>query len=151
MSIGFLTLDIIIILVIFISTFIFSFTKGKKKVLKLLLSIYPAILIFQNLPFSFKDNLTQILAFVGVFLVFYFILKNNFTAPQGNGNRFFESLVASIASVFCLLIIYYRILPLESVYDLRLPFSGFWIQQIPFYITLIIPAALIFLISRKDN
>lgn len=151
MSLGFLTLDILIILAIFVITFVFSFVSGKRKIIKFLLIVYPSILVFQNLPFAFKDNLTQIGAFVGIFIVFYFLLRNNLTSPFGGSSKFIGSLMTSIAAVFCLLIIYYKILPLESIFSLKLPFSGFWIQKIPFYITLTIPAVLIAFVSRKED
>jgi hypothetical protein len=153
MSIGFLTLDIIIILVIFIGTFIYSFNAGKKYVIKFLLAVYPALLIFLNLPFSFNDHLTQIGAFVILYIVFYLLLKKNFTAPSihSGGRKFFDGILISIASVFTLLVIYYKILPLESLYQLSLPFSGFLIQKIPFYITMLIPVVLIFFTNRRDD
>jgi hypothetical protein len=153
MSLSFLTLDIIILLVILIGTFIYSFNGGKKQVVKFLLAVYPALLIFLNLPFQIQDNITIIGAFIALYVVCYILLKKNFTAPSAHSasKKFTDSILLSIASVFTLLIIYYKILPLESLYQLRLPFSGFLIDKIPFYITMIIPIILIMITNRRDD
>jgi len=153
MSLGFLTLDIIFILVLFIGTFIFSFNSGKKNVVKFTLSVYPTILIFSNIPFNPTDSLTKILLFVGIYAVVYFVLKKNFTAPNNHsgGRNFLDSTLISIASIFVLLTIYYKVLPIESLYSLSLPFSGFLIEKIPLYMTLIIPMLIIFITNRRDD
>jgi hypothetical protein len=78
MSIGFLTLDIIIILVILIGTFIYSFNAGKKQIVKFLLSVYPSLLIFFNLPSKMVDDkeaLYKIGAFMAIYIVVYLLLK----------------------------------------------------------------------------
>jgi hypothetical protein len=154
MSIGFLTLDIIIILVIFLGTFIYSYNAGKKQVAKLLLAVYPALLIFLQLPFvGGKDPAMVIGIFVGVYLIIYFLLRRNFTAPSANsgGKKFIDGLFLSISAVFTLLIIYYHVLPISSLYTLKLPFSGFLVEKIPFYITILIPIIFIVFTNKRDN
>jgi len=153
MSIGFLTLDIIIILVIFLGTFIYSYNAGKKQIVKFLLAVYPALLIFLNLPFAIETDMTKIGVFIGIYLLSFFLLRRNFTSPSSHsgGKRFLDGLFLSIASLFTLLIIYYKILPLESLYKLKLPFSGFLINKIPFYITMIVPIILIMFTNRRDD
>ncbi len=154
MSIGFLTLDIIIILIIFIGSFIYSFNAGKKEVVKLIFPIYITLLIFSNLKFSaLKDNTTMILTFVVIYLILMFLLRKNFTAPSNHSGsrKFFDSLFISIAAVFMLLVIYYKILPISEFYNLKLPFSGFLIQKIPSYISLLVPIFAIFITNRRDD
>jgi hypothetical protein len=156
MSIGFLTLDIIIILVILIGTFIYSFNAGKKQIVKFLLSVYPALLIFLNLPTSLvgdKDAIYKIGIFIAIFIVVYLFLKRNFTSPSehSGGRKFLDSLLISLASVFTLLVIYYHVLPIESLYRLKLPFSGFMVEKFPFYITILIPLLLIIMTNRRDD
>lgn len=154
MSIGFLTLDIIIILVLFIGTFIYSYNGGKKQIVKLLLSVYPALLIFLNLNFlDNKDDLVIIGTFIGLYLASFFLLKRNFTAPSSHtgGKKFLDGVLLSVASVFTLLIIYYKILPISSLYELKLPFSGFLIDKIPFYLTVAIPLFILFITNRRDD
>jgi hypothetical protein len=150
---GFLTLDIIILLVIFFAAFFYSYNSGKKYLAKCILSIFPALLIFQSLPFlEGKSDWMKIGAFVLAWLIFYFLLKKNFTSPSTHtgGKRFFDSLLLAIASVFMVLIIYYHVLPISSLYEWKLPFSGFWVQKIPFYVTILIPAVLIFFTNKRD-
>lgn len=151
-SIGFLTLDILIILAIFIVSFFVAFQSGKKQIVKIVLSVYPAILIYTNLPIQTSESLMQILIFLGVYVVTYLIMKKNFTSTSNNDGfrRFMDSFLVSIAAVFTLLIIYYRIIPLESLYQLNLPFSGFLVNSIPFYATLIVPIIAILFTNKKD-
>ena len=154
MSLGFLTLDIIIILVILVAAFFYSYNSGKKYLVKCILSVFPALLIYQALPFvTGKDDIIKIGVFVVAWIVFYFLLKKNFTAPSvhSGGKKFFDSFLLAISSVFMLLIIYYHILPISSLYELKLPFSGFLIEKIPFYITIIIPVLLISFTNRRDD
>ena len=153
MSLGFLTLDILIILVILIGTFIYSFNAGKKQVVKLLLTFYPTLLIFLNLPIKITDDLTNVLIFIGIYIAIFVLLKKNFTAPPNHskGRNFIDSLLISIASVFILLTIYYKVVPLESIYTLNLPFSGLLVEKIPFYLTAIIPIIIILITNRRDD
>lgn len=153
MDFGFLTLDIIIILVILLGTFFYSYNAGKKYAVKFLLAAYPALLIFLNLPFDIKDSTTLILIFVAVYVLSYMLLKKNFTSPSAHsgGRKFLDSLLISIASVFTLLVIYFKVLPISDFYVLKLPFSGFLIDSIPFYITILIPIVLIFITNRRDD
>ena len=153
MDFGFLTLDILIIVVLFIGTFIYSFNAGKKAVVKLILAVYPAVLIFKSLPFDLSDSMMIIGAFVILYIIFYFLLKRNFTAPSeySGGKKFLDSLLISIASVFTLLIIYYKLLPIDEYYALKLPFSGLLIEKLPFYLTLLIPVILISITNKGDK
>lgn len=153
MSLGFLTLDILIILIIFFGTLIYAVNAGKKPVVKLLLTVYPALLIFLNLQIGVMSDMTKIGTFLGIYIALYLLLKRNFTAPSthSGGKKFFDALMLSIASVFTLLTIYYKVLPIETFYELKLPFSGILAQKIPFYITLIVPAFLIMLTNKRDN
>jgi len=61
-GIGFLSLDILIILILFISLFLLSFKTGKKLLTTLIISIYPTVLIFNNLSHASLD--TQIIQLV---------------------------------------------------------------------------------------
>lgn len=154
MSFGFLTLDIIIIIVIFAAAFFYSYNSGKKYLVKCVLSVFPALLIYQTLPFvSGKDDLIKIGIFVISWIVFYFLLKKNFTAPSAHsgGKKFLDSFLLAIASIFTLLTIYYHVLPISSLYNLKLPFSGFLIEKIPFYITILIPILIITFTNRRDD
>lgn len=151
---SFLTLDIIIILVILIAAFIYSYNAGKKYLVKCILSVFPALLVYQSLPFvNGKDDMIKIGIFVVAWIIFYFLLKKNLTAPSehSGGKRFFDSLLLAIASVFTVLVIYYHVLPISSLYSLKLPFSGFLVEKIPFYITILIPILIIKLTNRRDD
>jgi hypothetical protein len=152
-SIGFLTLDILIILAIFIGAFFVTFQGGKKKIVKIILPVYPTLLLYPALPLNISDATAQVVVFVLIYGLIYVVLRKNFTAPNNHsgGRRFFDATLLSIASVFILLIIYYRIIPLDSLYELKLPFSAYLQTTIPLYVTLLIPIVVLLMTNRRDD
>lgn len=152
-SIGFLTLDILIIVAIFIAAFFVCFQGGKKKLVKILLPVYPTLLLYPALPIKLDDATAQVVIFAIIYGLMYVLLKKNFTAPSNHsgGRRFLDAFLLSIASVFILLIIYYRVIPFDSVYELKLPFSSYLTDKIPLYITLLVPVAALLITNRRDD
>lgn len=141
-SIGFLTLDIIIVLILAIILFFISLSKGEYVLARFLLSFYPTTLIFENLPyFTLSTAFSKIVAYAVIMVVFYLLLSKNFTARRSYNKRkkTFDGIILSLASVTTLLTIYYQILPLENVYKFTLPVETFFVSVIPYGIWLIIP------------
>ena len=138
---------------IFIGAFFVTFQGGKKKLVKILLPVYPTLLLYPALPLNINDATAQILIFILIYGLMYVVLRKNFTAPNNHsgGRRFIDAFLLSIAAVFTLLIIYYRIIPLDSLYELKLPFSAFLQEKIPFYVTLLIPIIALLLTNRRDD
>ena len=141
-SIGFLTLDIIIVLILAISLFFLSLSKGEYVLARFLLSFYPTTLIFENLPFvTLNGAFPKIAVYIAILFAFYFLLSKNFTAKRSykNSKKTFDGIILSLASVATILTIYYQILPLETVYKFTLPVETFFVSVIPYGIWLIVP------------
>ncbi len=152
-SLGFLTLDIIIILVIFIAGIFISFTKGEYILARFLLSFYPATLIYMYIPFvKLTSPISSIIAYVVIFMACCFFLKKNLTTGRSykTAKRLFDSIILSLSSVIIIVIIYYHIIPLETLWQIHLPFSKYLTSIIPVGAWMIVPIiALIF--THKHN
>jgi hypothetical protein len=152
-SFAFLTLDLIIILVIFIAGIFISFAKGEYILARFLLTFYPATLFYLNLPFvSLTTSISKIIAYVVIYAAIYYFLKKNFTTGRSykNSKRMFDSIILALSSVIIIMTIYYHIIPLNTLLDLNLPFSKYLTNTIPLGVWMITPIiALIF--THKHN
>jgi len=154
MNIGFLTLDIIIIIAIIAVLFFLSFYFGKKFLAKLIILFYPTLLIFLNLPyFKPEGDTATIGTFIGLYIVMFLIVRRNATAKKlySGFRKFTDGLVLSIMFVVQLLTLYYHILPLESLYRITLPFSNFFTETLPLGALLIIPLVGLFVTNISDE
>jgi hypothetical protein len=142
-SFAFLTLDLIIILVIFIAGIFISFVKGEYLLARFLLAFYPTTLFYLYLPFvDLKTPMSQIVGFVAIYAGFYFLLKKNFTTGRSykKSKRLFDSVILALGSLVAIMTIYYHIIPLETLWTFSLPFSKYLTTIVPVGIWMIIPA-----------
>jgi len=149
-----LSLDIIILLVIFFLLFFSSFKFGKKILVTLILSIYPALLISSNFSFLKLENLFQeAMGFLGIYIILIAILWRNIHTNKlytifrkifdyGILSFFYLAMVISISSN--------QIPGLQKLYT----FSGLipdFVNKINFSLILILPIILIFITNKKDS
>ena len=146
-QIGFLTLDVIILLVIFIITFFIAYKKSKKSVARFIIPFYVATLIYSTLPFKVEEASAKILLFLVTYGVLVFLMKKSITAASGayGGRHILDSLLLSFSAIFSLFIAYYKILPLEKIIKINFPFSSLILENIPYYALISIPLVLIFI------
>jgi hypothetical protein len=146
-QIGFLTMDLIILIVIFCATFFIAFKKSKKSVARFVLPFYIATLIYPTLPFKAIDATSKILIFLVTYAVLVFLIKKSITAvgAVGGARHFFDALLLSLSAIFSLFIAYYKILPLDKIIKINFPFSAFILTNIPYYILITIPLVLIYI------
>lgn len=153
-SIGFLTLDLIIIIAIAVFFVFISIIKGEFILARVLVSFYPTTLIYTNLPyFNPTTSISKILTYFFIFFVCYFLLRKNITAGRSynNGKKIFDALILSIASLLTLMTIYYHIIPLESIVSFSLPFSYYITSTIPFGALLFIPILALVITNRHHS
>jgi len=142
-SFAFLTLDLIIILVIFIAGVFISFVKGEYILARFLLAFYPTTLFYLYLPFfELKAPLAQIAGFIAIYAGFYFLLKKNFTTGRSfkGSRRFIDSIILSLGTLVAIMTIYYHIIPLGTYWAVNLPFSKYLTTVVPLGIWIIVPA-----------
>ena len=145
-QIGFLTLDVIILLAIFIVTFFIAYKKSKKSVARFIIPFYVATFIYTTLPFKATEASAKVLIFLGAYALLIVLLKRSISAFGGGygGRHILDSLMLSFAAIFSLFIAYYKVLPLEQIIKINFPFSAFILDKIPYYILIFIPLALIY-------
>ena len=152
-SFAFLTLDIIIILVIFFLGVFISFSKGENILARFLLTFYPATLFYLYLPFiSLSTPISQIAGYVLVFAGLYFLLKKKITTGRSykKSKRLTDSTILSLGVLVTIMTIYYHIIPLETFWSFSLPFSQYLTSTIPLGVWLLIPAISVAL-THKHN
>lgn len=151
-SIGFLTLDIIIVLVIAIALFFLSISKGEHILVRFLLSFYPTTLIFSNFPFITLDgSLEKVVTYIVILIVFYFLLSKSINSKRtyGKHKKIFSGIILSIASITTILTIYYQIIPIGTLYKFTLPVETFFISTVPYGVWLVVPLIALLLTNKS--
>lgn len=152
-QIGFLTMDLLILIAIFCFTFFVAFKKSKKSVARFVLPFYVATLIYSTLPFKAIEASSKVLIFLVTYAALVFLMKKSITAVGAvNGARhFFDSLLLSFSAIFSLFIAYYKILPIDKIFKINFPFSAYILTNIPYYVLISIPLILIYISnSHRD-
>lgn len=146
-QIGFLTLDLIILIVLFCITFFIAFRKSKKSVARFIIPFYVATLIYPTVPFKSTEALPKVLLFLVTYAVLVFLMKKSITAvgAVGGARHFLDALLLSFSAIFSLFIAYYKILPIDKIVQINFPFSAVILTNIPYYILISIPLILIYI------
>lgn len=151
---GFLTLDIIILIVIFVALFFWSLYSEKKVLARFILIFYPTALIFQNFPYIALDSAAlQIGSFALIFIGLFFLLRKNATAKKlySGSRKFIDGVILSLGGVIILLTVYYHLLPVDQFYNFTLPFSEIFTSQIPIGVWYLIPLLTIVATNKQDE
>jgi len=145
-QIGFLTLDVIILLAIFIITFFIAYKKSKKSVARFILPFYVATFVYSTLPFKVTEASAKVLLFLVVYVVLIFLMKKSITAAGGayGGRHIIDSILLSLSAIFSLFIAYYKVLPIEKIIKINFPFSNLILNSVPYYVLILIPLVLIY-------
>jgi hypothetical protein len=143
---GFLTLDVIILLAIFIFTFFVAYKKSKKSVARFVIPFYVATFVYSTLPLKTTEASAKVLFFLIVYGILIFLMKRSITAFGGGygGRHILDSIMLAFSAIFSIFIAYYKTLPLEQIIKINFPFSAFILDKIPYYILILIPLALIY-------
>lgn len=154
MHLGFLTLDIIILLVIGIALFSWSLYSGKKVLARFILIFYPTTLIFQNIPYvDLKGDIAKILVYIGLYVGLFYLLRKNTTAKKlySGGRKAFDGILLTLGGLIILLTVYYHLLPVNVFYDFTIPFSDLFTNKIPVGIWYLAPLLTIVLTNKSDE
>ncbi len=153
-SIGFVSLDIVIILVLAILLIFLTYKTGKKILTLLILGLYPSILIFLNLPYAEIDpGLPEAIAFFIIYIILCSILSKSIS-----NRKVFTPLrkvldYGSLTFVYIMMLISVsanQIPSLKNIYS----FSGYLpnlIEKLNYGLVLIIPIIVLFLTNKSDN
>lgn len=152
--VGFLTLDIVIILVIFIALMVVSFRSGTKFVTQGILTFYIATYIHTHFPqLQNPQPAVYIIGYIIVFALVFFILKHVSRGRKSDEtkHRLWESLLLALAGTVLILTLNYVILPVQTLYDFTIPFEEFFTGKIPFNLLLIIPLLLMYVTHLRRH
>ena len=146
-QIGFLTLDVVILLALFLVTFFIAFKKSKKSVARFVLPFYVATLIYSTLPFEADEASSKVLLFAVTYGILVFLMKRSITASSGGygARHFFDSLLLALAAIFSLFIAYYKILPIDEIIKINFPFSALILENVPYYLLISIPLVFVYI------
>lgn len=151
-SIGFLTFDLLLFIVIFVLSFFWSLNRGKKIIFRFIILSYPTILVFLNFPFYQPNTaITQLGLYIFIFAFLYIFVGKviNTERLYGRG-RFFDATLLSISVILILLTIYnYIILNIENLYSVNLPYVTKYFLEIPTGILYILPLLAIAMVSKR--
>lgn len=152
-QIGFLTLDVIILLALFFVTFFVAFKKSKKSVARFVIPFYVATLIYTTLPFNVEEATSKLLLFAVVYAALIILMKRSITASSGGygGRHFFDSLLLALAAIFSLFIAYYKTLPIEEIIKINFPFSALILENVPYYVLISIPLIFIYISNKHQD
>lgn len=153
-SIGFLTLDILIVLALLIGFFFVSMSKGEYVLARIVLTFYPATLFYFYMPYvSVSGALPKVLTYAGIFIGLFLLIGKHFTAKRSyaKGRKVFDAVLLSIATVLILLTLYYHVLPLDVVYSFTLPVDNLFTSVLPFGVLILIPLVLLAIANRGHH
>lgn len=139
----------------------FSIYFGKSKLVSIIFSFYPALLIFENFPFfkqidSLSDSLLGIfLIKLAVFLVpvifIYFILNKAILIEWSYSKiwGFAQSVLLSLIALSLSLILVCKIIPIEGIYSFSQPVVSLFNSQSLLFWWLLVPLVAIFVMLRR--
>jgi len=150
---GFISLDILVFLGIIIILSVISFRSGKKPILALILSLYPSLLFFNNLPFiRLTDSTAAALGFVIIYASVIYIIWRNLHVKKLHSisRKLVDYILMSLSFVILLISIQiHSISSLTIIYKFS-PFLTNIVDKIPYGLALAIPLFVILITNKND-
>lgn len=140
---------------------ILAFYRGKGLLFSIIISFYPALVIYKAFPYTerfifFKDTAQQIylshlLVFFVFFLVIYFAVRRlthgDGTAPGIGGA--IDAILLSLGVTLLTLVLTFHILPSRDIYNLSAKLENFFTSDMGYFVGVTAPMALVYYMSRK--
>jgi hypothetical protein len=156
-----ISLSFIILAGTFILFFLFSTYYGKSKLVSLIFSFYPALVIYEKFPFfkeinSVKGSLAQqsairLVIFLLLIFLSYIIINKamsmelSYSKVKGT----IESAVLSLIALVLTLVLVVKIVPINALYRLPSSITSFFAPDTYLFWWLLAPLVIIFAISRR--
>lgn len=153
-SFGFISLDVILILLAIALLFFLSYKKGKRTIVSLTLALYPALIIFKNLPFvEISDNTSRALIFILIYAILFVLIKK-YTHVKKNHSKqrkVVDSVLLTLSYLILLVSVYiYSIPSLANLYSFS-PQVIKLVGSIPYGVALLLPMIILFLTNKRDQ
>jgi hypothetical protein len=154
LNIGFISLDILIIVAIFLVLIFHGIKTSKRLLLTLIIAMYPALIIFQNFPYvNFEAGMPTAIAFVVIYIVIVLLLKKTISKKKvyTTLRKFVDYPLLALAYISLVISVSTHQIPaLQNLYT----FSGFLpnlINQIDYGVILILPLIIILATAKSDK
>lgn len=153
-NIGFISLDIIIILVVFLILFFHGIKTSKRMLISLIIAMYPSLVIFQNFPYvNFDPGMPTAVAFVFIYVATVFLLYKSISKKKVYTplRKIIDYSLLTISYLALIISVSTNQIPsLQNLYT----FSGFLpnlVNQINYGVILIIPLLVILITAKSDK
>ena len=153
-------LNIILIVVVAALTAL-SYFKGKRILFALIVSFYPASIIYLSFPykekflFSTANSLNTFYSHVVIYLVFFvlsYFVANRIVHADGTHSGvggFIEALLLSISVVILTTALAFHILPYRDIYNLGTEIQTFLSSDLGYFVSVISPMAVVYWMTNR--
>ena len=153
-------LNIILIVVVAALTAL-SYFKGKRILFALIVSFYPASIIYLSFPykekflFSTANSLNTFYSHVFIYLVFFilsYFVANRIVHADGTHSGvggFFEALLLSASVVILTTALAFHILPYRDIYNLGTEIQTFLSSDLGYFVSVISPMAVVYWMTNR--
>ncbi len=151
---GFLTVDIIVLVALFIGLFLITWHTEKRLIISLILSAYPTLLVFKNFPYlKLGAGLPQAIWFLVIYVVISGITWRciHMRRVYSHFRKIFDYSVLTLSYLALMISISTHAAPaLQNIYTFSGIFSRF-VESLDFGLILIIPIIAILITSKSDS
>lgn len=152
-SFGFISLDVILILILIATLILLSYKKGKKNLVSLILAMYPALIVFNNLPFIKPDSSTSgAFIFIVIYIVLFVLARKYIHVKKNHttSRKWVDSILLTASFVILFLSVYiYAVPALSSFYSFSSQIVDL-IAILPYGVSILIPIVVLFIVNKKD-
>ncbi|MCF7865097.1 MAG: hypothetical protein K9M11_01140 [Candidatus Pacebacteria bacterium] len=150
-----ISFNITLIVVIAILTAL-SFYKGKSTLFSLIVSFYPAAILYASFPYKakfilFKDSGEHIFyshaIIFGIFFILSFLIARRIVHSSGTRSGivgFLDALFLSASVVILTLALCFHILPYRDIYNLGAQFQNFFSSSLGYFVSVFIPMVVVY-------
>jgi hypothetical protein len=153
MHLGFLSIDIIVLIALFAILFFATLRTEKKLIISLIVATYPTLLVFRNFPYvKLEAGLPQAVWFLALYAVIVGILWGHIHTRRvfTSFRKFFDYGVLIVAFIALLISVSTHFVPsLQSIYTFSGTFSRF-VEGINPGLMLILPIVAILITNKND-
>ncbi len=154
MHLGFLTVDIIVLLALFVGLFLITWHTEKRLIISLVVSAYPTLLVFKNFPYlKLGAGLPQAIWFLVLYVIISGIIWRcvHTRRVYSHFRKILDYTILTLSYLALMISISTHAVPaLQSIYTFSGIFSRF-VEGLDFGLILVIPIVAILITSKSDS
>jgi hypothetical protein len=138
-----------------------SFYKGRGTLFSLIVSFYPASIMYAAFPYKekflfFNDSNQQIFySHALIFLIFFFLsflVARRIVYSTGTRSGiigFFDALFLSVSVVLLTVALTFHILPYQDIYNLAAQFQNFFSSSLGYFVSILCPIVVLYAMTGR--